>query len=172
MPDISEIIKRAKPRETTVTLYLAGDEAAEIERLEGQLAGLSDTWKPTSLASTNPAEALAKKIKAARERIAKSAVEFQFRALGDKAWSDLIAAHPSKQEGQDYDPETFPRALVSACCVDPVMTAEQADALFEVLNVGQRNELMNGAFDVNAAATSIPFSVSASGILAAITGGS
>lgn len=169
MPDISEIIKRAKPRETTVTLYLAGDEQAEVERLERQLTDLG-SWKADSLAATNPATAISKKIAAARERIAASAVEFRMRALGDKAWSDLVAAHPSQDKNQDWDPVTFPRALVSACCTEPAMTAEQASQLFEVLNAGQRRELEQAAFDVNAEATSVPFSVSASGILAAITG--
>jgi hypothetical protein len=170
MPDITDILKRAKPRESTITVYLAGDEAAEIERLEHQLTELSDTWEPDSLASVNPGEKIAKQIGAARQRMQKSGVEFRMRALGAQAWSDLVAAHPPKDQAQAWDPATFPRALVSSCCVDPVMTAEQADDLFEVLNQGQRSALMQAAFEVNAEATSVPFSVSASGILASLTG--
>jgi len=169
MPDITEILKRAKPRETTVTLYLAGDQAAEVERLERQLADIGDTWKPDSLAATNPAEALAKKIQAARERLKKSGVDFRLKALGDQAWSDLVAAHPSTKKDELWDPVSFSRALVSACCVDPEMKPGDVDQLFEVLNEGQRQELQQAAYDVNAGATSVPFSVSASGILAALT---
>lgn len=171
MPDISDILKRAKPREKSVFLNLAGDEVAEVERLERQMAELSDTWQPDSLAGGNPHAKLAKQIKAARDRMAKAEVEFRLRALGDKAWSDLIAAHPSKNKGEAWDPETFPKALVATCCVDPVMTVDQAEELFEVLNEGQRAELCQGAYDVNAEATSIPFSVSASGILNSLTAG-
>ncbi|MFH8752935.1 hypothetical protein ACH4GK_17930 [Streptomyces rimosus] len=171
MPDITEIIKRAKPRETTVTLYLAGDEAAEVERLEAELAGLSDTWQPDSLGAKNPGEKLAKEIAAARKRLKASAVEFRLRALGRLAWSDLVAAHPSKDKAQAWDPETFPQALLAACCVEPAMKPEQVADLFEVLNEGQRIALCQAAYDVNAEATSVPFSVSASSILASLTDG-
>ncbi|QXE36211.1 hypothetical protein KQY30_20150 [Streptomyces sp. GMY02] len=171
MPDISEILKRAKPREKSVFMCLAGDVIAEIDRLERELAGLSDTWTPDSLASSNPGEKITTKIKALREQMKAAETEFRFRAIGARAWSDLVAAHPSKNPNEGWDPETFPRALVSVCCVDPVMTPEQVDALFEVLNEGQRSDLMQAAYDVNAEATSIPFSVSASAIFSSLTDG-
>ncbi|CAM5681243.1 MULTISPECIES: hypothetical protein [Streptomyces] len=171
MPDITEIIKRAKPREKTVPLYLAGDEAAEVERLEAELAGLSGTWQPDSLGAKHPGEKLAKQIAAARERLKKSKVDFRLRSLGRLAYSDLVAAHPSKDKNQLWDPATFPQALLAECCIEPVMSAEQVAELFEVLNEGQRTELCQAAYDVNAEATSVPFSVSASSILASLTDG-
>lgn len=171
MPDFSEILKRAKPREKSVFLCLAGNEVAEVERLERQLTELSDTWQPDSLAGANPGEKIARQIKAARDRMRKAEVEFKLRALGDRAWSDLVAAHPSKNKNEAWDPETFPKALLAKCCIDPVMTADQVEELFEVLNEGQRGELVQGGYDVNAEATSIPFSVSASGILSSLTAG-
>lgn len=172
MPDISDIIARAKPRESVVPVFLDGSAAAEVEALERQLADLADTWEPDSLAATNPAEDLARQIQAARQRMRESQVDFRLRALGDKAWSDLVASHPSKDKSQLFDPTTFPRALVAACCVDPVMDAGQAAELFEVLNEGQRGDLWRAAYAVNAEATSVPFSVSASGILNSLNGAS
>lgn len=170
MPDITEILKRARPRERSVTLCLAGDEAAEVERLERQLAELSDTWQPDSLGGKNPGDALAKRIKAARDRMRKSEAEFRFRALGEKVWSDLLAAHPGGK-GQSFDPDTFPKALISAAAVEPAMTPEQVAELFEVLNEGQRQELWAAAFEVNTESTSIPFSVSASAIFSSHSDG-
>lgn len=170
MPDITDILKRARPRERSVTLCLAGDEAAEVERLERQLAELSDTWAPESLGAKNPAETLARKIKAVRERMRKSETEFRFRALGEKIWSDLLAAHPGGK-GQSFDPDTFPKALISAAAIEPAMTPDQVTELFEVLNQGQRDELWQAAFEVNTEATSIPFSVSASAMLSSLTDG-
>jgi hypothetical protein len=168
MPDITDILKRARPREKAVWLCLAGDVMAEIEDLERQLTAVSDTWEPDSLAAVNPAEAIAKKIKAAREKMRKAEAKFTLRSLGDKAWSDLVAAHPSADKNQMWDPDTFPKAALVACLVDPVVTAEQAEELFGVINQGQREELLAAAYEVNAEATAIPFSVSASGILAGI----
>lgn len=169
MPDITDILKRAKRREQTVVLCLAGHEVAEIERLERELASLADAWQPDSLAATDPREKIAKQIKAVRERMRKSEVEFRFRALGSKEWSDLLAAHPSPKRDEVWDVETFPQAVIVASCVDPVMLPEQAVELFEVINEGQRAELFQAAMSVNSEATHIPFSLSASGILSSLT---
>lgn len=170
MPDFAAIMKQARPRETTVTLYLAGDVAAELERLEAQYAE-TVTWEPDSLAAKHPGEAIAAKIKGARKKLTASATDFRLRALGDEAWSDLVAAHPSTDPNQRWDPLTFPRALVSACAIEPAMTPQQVTELFAVLNAGQREQLETGAYDVNASPTSIPFSLAASAIRAATTDG-
>lgn len=172
MPDITQILAQAKAREKSVYLCLAGDLIAEVDRLERQLDGLSgDSWQPESLAATNPAQRIAKQIKAVRDRMKKAETEFRLRALGAKAYSDLLAAHPGKSPEEGFDMETFPKALLSACAIDPVMTPEQTEALFEILNEAQRQELMQAAFDVNNEATSIPFSVGASGILNSLIAG-
>lgn len=166
--DILDVIKRAKPREHTVTVCLAGDDAAEVERLERELASLADAWEPTSLADKHPGEAAAKKIATIRARMQKAQVEFRFRALGATAWSDLLAAHPSENKNEAWNTKTFPIALLAASCIDPAMTPEQATTLCEQLNEGQRLDLHAAAWEVNQGATSVPFSVSASAILSSI----
>lgn len=166
--DILDVIKRAKPREHTVQVCLAGDDAAEVERLERELATLADAWEPTSLGDKHPGEKAAKQIAAIRTRMQKSVVEFRFRALGATAWSDLVAAHPGESKQEAWNVKTFPIALLAACCVDPVMTVEQAQTLCEQLNEGQRGDLHAAVWEVNASATSVPFSVSASAILSSI----
>lgn len=170
MPDIKDVLAKAKPRELTVRICLAGDLAAEVDRLEGQLAAVSE-WKPNSIADEHPGVALAEQIAAARERMRESEVEFTFRALGAKAWSDLVAAHPGKTDGEAWDPDTLAPALVAASAVDPAMTQDDVDELFEALNMGQRQALMDAAWQVNGEATSIPFSLHASAILASHTAG-
>jgi hypothetical protein len=171
--DIEALLKKAKPRETTVSVFLAGDVVADIERLERQLADVgASAWSADSLASADPRKPIAEKIAAARERLKKSEAEFRFRALPDKDWSDLLAAHPPRDaEKEMFNPETFPRALIAACCVDPVMTPEQVDRLFGVLNQAQRNQVFDGAYEVNTEGTSIPFSVTASALLAGLGDG-
>ncbi|TXS35354.1 hypothetical protein [Streptomyces sp. t39] len=176
MPNIEDILKRAKPRQKSVWVCLAGDLLAEVDRLERELREVGEGWSPDSLAATDPREKIAKRIKSVREQMKKAETEFAFRSIGDRAWSDLVAAHPPKKQGPGgqtlmWDPDTFPRALIAASAVDPVMTPEQLDALFEVLNEGQRTELWDCAYAVNTEATSIPFSLSASGILSSLTDG-
>jgi hypothetical protein len=172
MADITDILKRAKARETTVTVCLAGDLAAEAERLEAELAAATqEAWGAPSLAAATPgpSQAIAKRIEAVRKKMAASEVVITLRALGYRAWSDLVAAHPSPKDDQAFDPETFSPALVAACAVDPAMTPEQASQLFEVLNQGQVKAVIDAAFEVNSEPTAVPFSVAASAILASRT---
>lgn len=170
MPDIKAILAKAKPREHTVRICLAGDVAAEVDRLEAELSGLSQ-WQSQSLGDKNPGIELAEKIAEARERMKEAEVEFTFKALGAKAWSDLVAEHPGKTNDEAWDSETLAPALVAACASDPAMTQAEVDELFEALNVGQRQQLIDAAWQVNGEATSIPFALHASAILASRTEG-
>lgn len=169
MPDIGEILARARPRERSVTICLAGDLAAEVERLETQLQEVGQ-WQPGSMADTDPRKDIARRIQELREEMRASETVFTFRALGAKAWSDLVAAHPGKTAAEAWDTETLAPALVSASAIDPQMTPEQVGELFEVLNHGQREALMSAAWEANGEATSVPFSLPASVILASRTG--
>lgn len=170
MPDIKEILAKARPREHTVRICLAGDVAAEVERLEAELSAVSN-WRSESLAEQHPGIALAEQIAAARERMKEAEVAFTFRALGAKAWSDLVAQHPSEKADEAWDDESLAPALVSASSFDPVMTPEDVAELFEQLNMGQRQELINAAWTVNGEATAVPFALHASAILASRTDG-
>ncbi|MGW7359473.1 hypothetical protein ACWGI0_23275 [Streptomyces sp. NPDC054802] len=170
MPDIKDVLKKVRPRELTVPVCLAGDLAAEVERLEAKLSSLSE-WRPDSIADQNPGIEIAEKIASARREMQESEVEFTFRALGAEAWSDLVAMHPGKTDEEAWDVDTLQPALVAASCVDPVMTREQLDELFEGLNLGQRQQLLDAAWQVNGEATSVPFSLHASAILASHTDG-
>jgi hypothetical protein len=168
MPDIKDVLAKIKPREHTVRICLAGDVAAEYDRLEAELSKTAQ-WQPQSMAEANPSAAIAEKMVAVQERMREAEVEFTFRALGAKAWSDLVAQHPSSKEGESFDPESLAPALVAACAVDPEMTPSDVTELFETLNVGQRQQLTEAAWHVNGEATSVPFSLHASAILASLT---
>lgn len=169
---IESILKKAKPRETTAVVYMAGDLVAELERLERQLAEAGDqTWAEPSLAAADPSRDIAQKIAAVRKRLKASEVEFRFRALPDKEWSDLLAAHAPRNDTEMFNAETLPRELIAACAVDPEMAPEQVDQLYAVLNQAQRNTVFDAAFSANTEASSIPFSVSASAILGALGDG-
>lgn len=172
MADIADILKRARPRESTVTVCLAGDLAAEVERLEALLARTrQDAWKAESLASADPGTETAQRIADLQSQMADSEVTFTLRALGHRAWSDLMAAHPSEATDQAFDPVSFTPALIAACCVDPEMTVDQVGELFDVLSTGQVKGLIDAAFEVNSEPTAVPFSLAASAILASRTAG-
>src|SRR6058998_33175 len=101
---------------------IRGDLAGEAERLQDELARVSEDWEPTDLADVHPGRAIAEQLKAVHAKVREAEEPFKLRYIGDRAYSDLMAAHPSKDENEAFDSVSFPRALVAACCVDPVMT--------------------------------------------------
>lgn len=168
--DISEIIKKAKPRERTVRICLAGDLAGRAEELQEELLRLQEDWEPDSLTDVNPGRAIAEEMKTVREQVRESEVPFTLRYIGDKKYSDLVAAHPSDSANELFDDGTFPAALIAASCVEPEMSEEQAHELFEKLNQGEIKKLFDVAWDVHNSSDLVPFSLAASALLAGLGG--
>jgi hypothetical protein len=165
----ADILAKAKPREKTVPVCLRGDLAGEAERLQDELSRVSEEWEPDDLTSVHPARAIAEQLKATLAEVREAEEPFLLRYIGDRAYSDLIAAHPGQNEQELFDNVTFPRALVAASCVQPEMTEDQVVELFEVINEGEIKKLFDAAWDVHNASDVIPFSLAASALLASLT---
>ena len=153
---IEAILGDARPRETIVRVCVAGDLAGRLDQLIERRQGLART----SLGGDGAAEVDAE-IADVREQMAGRTHAFTFRALPAKAWSDLLAAHPDPGKTRAFNVDTFPLALVAACCADPQMDAGQAGRLFDALNEGARSLLFDAAWQVNTGAVPVPFSASA-----------
>jgi hypothetical protein len=157
MPDISELLAGASPREVTVPVCLAGDVGAELEALEAELGELGE-WKQTSLGEVNPAYEVQERLTVARERARDAAVEFRFRALGHRAYSNLLAAHPAPEGSKEpYDAETFLPAMLVACCIEPSLTLAQVNQLLDKVNDGTARTLFAAALAVNEEPSPVPF---------------
>lgn len=153
-----DIIALAKPRETEVTLCLAGDLAADADRITNALDALERPRPGASLADGAKRGQLLEELEEVRELMKSAEVSFRFRAMGDKAWSDLLAAHPSSNPGQAFDPVSMQPHLIAACAVDPVMSLEQVQMLLGRLNEAQRDQLFGAAWRANNSAVSVPTS--------------
>lgn len=153
---MAEVKAMAKRRETEVRICLAGDLAADADRVIADLDAL-DRQPATSLADGAVRAKLVEELETLRGLMQESEVTFRFRALPPKELSDLIAAHPGGPE-QDWDPETLPPDLVARCAIEPKMTLEEAEELFGLVNDGQRGELFTAAWRANNASTSVPTS--------------
>lgn len=161
--DINEVIASAKLREHTVTLCLRGDLAAEHEAAVAALdALLRDGLSSESLAA--PAVEAAKKVRELEDQMRQASTTFRFRALGDREYRALKAAHPGS-DGAAFNVETYPAALIAASSADPVMTVPDVERLFEVMSEGQRDELFGAAFVVNEGKAGVPFNESASQVI-------
>jgi hypothetical protein len=106
-----------------------------------------------------------------RAEMAEAMVEFRFRALSPKAWSDLLAEHPGRRPEELFNPETLEPAAIAACSLSPVMTVEEYGELAEMLTHGQQEALANAVWVLNTEATTrVPFSLLASATAASHTG--
>ena len=161
---IEDVIGAAKLPEHTVRLCLRGDLAAEHERLEAELAALSD-WQASSIADEDPRRPLAEQVRAVEDEMAESTETFTFRALGRRKYRELMDAHPDPKGEGMFNADTFPQALVAASSIDPEMSVVDAERLFDVLNAGQVELLFMGAYVVNEGPTQVPFSKAASDAL-------
>jgi hypothetical protein len=149
---------------------IRGDLAGEAERLQDELSRVSEDWEPADLSEAHPGRAIAEQLKAVHAQVREAEEPFKLRYIGDRAYSDLMAAHPSKDANEAFDSEAFPRALVAASCVEPVMSEEQVTQLFEVINEGEIKKLFDAAWDVHNSSDLIPFSLAASALLASLIG--
>lgn len=169
---IEDILAEATPRERTVKVCIRGDLAGRMEELQDELAQTSADWEPSDLADVHPARAIAEQMKELRDQIRAAERPFTLRYIGDKAYSDLMAAHPAENDREAFNSETFARALVAASCVEPAMSEEQAIQLFEKINEGEIKKLFDAAWDVHNSSDIVPFSLAASAFLADLGGGS
>ncbi|MFF1547158.1 hypothetical protein [Streptomyces sp. NPDC058291] len=170
MPSIQDILQQAKPRERTVQVCIRGDLASEVERLTDELSKVSQDWQPESIADEHPGRRIAVELQKARASARAAEQPFVLRYIGDRAYHDLLAAHPSDKDNELFDDHTFPKALIAASCVDPQMTPEQADELFEVINQGEQKKLFDAAWEVHNGVGASPFSLAASALLAGLGG--
>jgi hypothetical protein len=155
-----DVMALAKPRETSVTLCLAGDLAADADRVVAALDALDQQQRRpgASLADGTERAQLTKELEELRELMQSSEVAFRFRALPSKEYSDMIAAHPSPEPGKEFDAVSLQPDIIARCCIEPVMTREQVDQLLGRLNERQRDELFGGAWFANNAAVAVPSS--------------
>lgn len=168
MVSVDELLKKAKPRETTVPICMAGGLNARHEELSRQLAAAGDSaWVPDSLSQQNPRLAIAEQITALEREMAEQLHVFRFRALPRSKFRKLRGAHPAREDAVPpegmFNGDTFPPALVAACCIDPEFTdVSQVEELYDVLGQGGYDALFTGAWQANMGVSDVPKSALAS----------
>lgn len=90
-------------------------------------------------------------------------VTVRVRAMGQKAYDDLLAAHPptkkQRDDGDVYNVDTFCPALLAGCMVEPKVTVEEATELWtsDTWSRGELSGLFFACVDVNSKGLDIPF---------------
>jgi hypothetical protein len=172
MVNFDDILKTAKLPEDSVEICLRGDLQRRHEDLERELEEASEADKQgSSLADGGKARKVAEEIQRVEREMREHTHPFAFRALPGRQYREMVQEHKPR-EGDNFDAlfganmNTWPAALISACCIDPVMTLEQVEELLDVLTDGQRERLFLCAAQLNRDLVDVPKSVAASAILA------
>ena len=171
--DIAEIRKRKEAVTLDVPIILVASARAQLAAAEDRLAKAErDALLRADDRSAQTARdrALAD-LDNARTEAAEHTVVFRMRSISRPAMAALRLAHPpTKQQREDYrkaqvqagipgrergeltyNPDTFPPAVVAACCAEPEMTYEEALEIWEdpEWNEAELAALFQAAMTVN-----------------------
>jgi hypothetical protein len=93
-------------------------------------------------------------------------VTLKYQAIGARAYDDLVGKHPAKPdqraEGASFNMDTFAPALISACSVDPEISAAEAKAIWDSdeWSRGDVMVLFRNAVELNNRGLDVPFTES------------
>ena len=144
-----------------VTLLGGGDLLGEHEAAAAELATAMAQTR-TSLADGAGVQELAERVERLEAQIAATRVTIILRGLTQNRFRALVGAHPA--DGEPFDRDTFPAALIAACVVDPPMTPQEALELGTILTDGQFDQLFSAAWAACRDTDDVPFSVLASAV--------
>lgn len=158
-PSIAEIRRLKKPNERSVTLILEPEILRQIKDLEK--AYLREKRLDDRENRVPKAPAIQKAIESLRDEAEE--ITFTFRDIGRKRFDDLLNEHPPTKEEKEeknyqYHPETFGPALLAATAIDPPMSIEDAQAIFDEWSQGEVEALFMTALAACTERASVPFS--------------
>lgn len=167
MANIDDILGQIRLPERVYNLCVRADLRAEWEQYEKALA-VAELEGRDSLAGLSAAgKGLAKKLRDLEAEMEQHTAPIRLRALTHRALSDLVAAHPPREDKDDgaFNTDTFGVALLAACAIDPVMSEEQAGQLVDGLTHGQWDDAFNTLWSLNRSSVDVPKSRRASAAL-------
>lgn len=165
---IDDILGQLQLPERVYHLCVRPDLQASWEQAEADLAAAERDSRDTLAGMSSAAKAAAKQVQDVEAEMASHMVPLRLRALSSKAWSDLVAKHPPREDldERSWNADTFGVALFAAAAVEPVMSEDQAGSLVDRLTMGQWNDLQSVLFTLNATGgVEVPKSKRASDVL-------
>lgn len=171
--NVADILAKRRPLERRVRLLLDGSVNAELEDLRREIRQQKtrEVLNPQGLATTVPE--LERRLNELTLKADEAAAIFTFRAIARVQLEELKRTYPPTEDqweryreqvkanifsqAPEFDWTELAPALISACCVDPAMNAQDAANLWDQLSDGEAAELFAAAWSVNAQTTSRPF---------------
>lgn len=135
---------KKKPNFKTIRLPLDSEIADAFEEAKNEMERLKLRldYKPDDKALLKEHSAAVDAYEAAKALMLENSVEFKFRSIGRKRFDELIFEHPpteaqikkAKETGAgeaNWNEDTFPVAIMSACMVEPKMEEHEVKDLWE-----------------------------------------
>ncbi len=161
---MANIIKKKRGVTKKATIQIDGEVAVEIAELRAQVTLAEQFDRKHNEDDTAPKmqDRLDQLVEDAKD----TEITFTFKAIGRIAYDEIVsdpANAPSdeqKKEGAQFNPDTFPPALVAAAAVDPEITIEEAVEIFgdSEWNGAELQKLFFAALEVNTETGDIPLS--------------
>lgn len=142
--DFEELLERKRPTTAELPMALDADvaEAHATALAAYEVARTVAADNPNQKSSQDALREAEAALEEAASALAKAVVTFRFQGLGANEYDALVDEHQATEDQkrkarQANQPipvtneDTFPPALVAACCVDPPMTYEQAVSLWK-----------------------------------------
>ena len=169
---MAKIMKKKRGVTKEVVIQLDGELATKIDRQKTLVSHAQDYDRRHNVPDTAPG--LVEELEQMIEDSMDTEVTFIFKSMGRVAYDELVsdpayqADDEQKKEGAQFDPDTFPAALVAGSCLDPEITLEEAEEIFSDpnWNGAELQRLFFGALEVNTETGDIPLSKGATGATA------
>ena len=172
MTSVSDILAARKPATRTARLVLDGDKAAEVAGLRDRLvtAKVRDRLNGGTLEAQAPE--LERQIAELEAGMESTAQTFIFKAVGRRRLDEITTKYPPSAEQwerfrdsaklnpfltpPEFDMNSAAPEVLAAAAVDPTMTTEEAQRLWDELSDGEAAELWRAAWGAQMEATSRP----------------
>ncbi len=160
-PSISEIRSLKKPNTRSVTLLVDTEIAKKVSELEKLIR--TEERKDKKENRTPVAPRLKKDLEILREEAANYEAEFTFQDIGRQRLDKLISEHRptdaliEAEPNAEWDPDTFSPTLISECAIEPLISLEDAEAIWNEWSQAETQTLFLAALGVCLERASIPF---------------
>jgi len=185
MGKVSEILSGRKPRTKSIRLILDGPATDELERARTELANAQRLDKKAdddgtgTLATGSLVPDAERRYKEIEAGILEDAVVFTFKAIPRKTLERLRNENPPNDlqwevykerskanplvQPPTFDSDSIAPGLIYEALVDPELSLEEAEQLWDELSDGEAAQLYDAAWEVSMEAATIPLSATGIG---------
>lgn len=163
MADFKTIKGKFRRYEATVPVCLDGEALGALDAARARMVELSQSADDDSLAGAPGFAEARAEVERLEQDVADATLPFRLRALPRSVYRMLEAEHPDPDGKGGWNVETFPKALIRACLIDPKVDPDEATELIDdMLTSGGVEALFDACWSICNSQQRAPFPRAAS----------